>query len=247
MFEQNIIFDFQNIWAEYLHTHYSPEKLLKELQEKFPFDKREFRKRTWSIHEAVLIYCGIDAQMIIKGIQGYPLENLFEVIDVENIRTLIENHEFQKIHPTWNSVSVKDFIPFLTEKAIPIPLHLAAIIKEAQATGTNSTTDRMPSDDLYKKTKQTLRKEIAQRTAVLHWKKETEELSNKNSKTKHYTNPTDLSRKSCMKELVQLINKIGNIDSITERTESGVDPEWIGHLYPGGTKPGPKPKKKITS
>lgn len=245
MYIQQSIGEALGLIQAFEYGHINHELFIQELQKLFPFDPRSFRKDTWQREETVLSYYGLDAKAIFSNFDKFAYGNLLTTIDQEKILDLLANCSKHKVINFAQQVVLKELITFLKEKRVPVPEHLLdleilqTMIESEQVKHTSSQQTKTP-----KKTKKSLRIEIMRAAATLFWDSEIEGMESLASKTKKLTNSSELSKKREMIQLVNLVNKIGNIKPIEDKahSSSGIDPEWFSDLFPG-EKPGPKKKR----
>lgn len=217
----------------------SQESFLEFGQTMLPANKQRWNKMViLTLEEATLLSYGLEP----ASSDGTPFENYFDNFheneDIHSIYDLTLNAVQAGTLPRhdWHYIKAENFVKWANDFDIPIK-------KEFFYKGPHSQVEK-EEQTARKPTTTTTRKEIFCLTAQLFWQNEAK--SQENSRVKEYTKPSELARNKDFIELVKIINKIGNIETVKGEVvrETGVDPEWFSKLYPGDNKPGPKTKRK---
>jgi hypothetical protein len=230
MMKQEMFSKYLTVWNSYDKDHRNRLTFLNELQSIFPFNEKTFRKHWWTIQETVVNYYGLDSEKVFSTLDSYCINTFLCVIDSESIQELLKNHLGHPVCRGIDYVLVNQFVPFLEKKKVPVPIHFLRNGDETDNESETPIRKRMR--------KESYRINMMQNAAQLFWEKE-----KKIGKSK-FTSPSTLARSKDMNDLVDMINKIGDLSPISgdEHSKSGVDPEWFSAYFPGDKKPGPKSK-----
>ncbi len=218
------------------------EVFYRHVLEEYPADEFRWPKtRIVTLVQAVFLSYGIEPPNEKRGhFLAMHFDTFLEEVDVYSIYDISQSavgagdlllHD--RIH-----VKSEDFVKWAKDLKIPI---MERFFNKA----TSVQEDKVDKGAARRDRPETNRKEIFRRLACLYWYYEEQQQKDSGNKAVRYTSPTKLAQKPEMKEVVDLVNKIGGllpIEDDSTRT-SGIDPEWFSDLYPGSIKPGPKPKK----
>jgi len=213
-----------------------------QLIEEFPANKLLWSKtQILTLIEALFISYGVEPPNENNSILMLNFHLFLTQVDSYHIYELSKRAVVAGNLPKYDNNYVKavDFVSWARENEIPIRTEYffcpASLPGEEKKDGGDSVERRPKAESL--------RKNIFRDAAQLHWRKEEQ---NPKNKLKEYARPADLARSKDMADLANLINRIGGLTPIqgSEYSENGVDPEWFSDLYPGKTKPGPKPQSK---
>lgn len=265
MYQESLLGKYLEIMSRFENGSTNPLKFFKELKSIFPFDNRVLRLRTWTLREAVFIYYGLNPKLICDTLEHFILQPFLSLIDYEEIYALLENHRFHKVCNYGDSVIVNEFMPFLSEKNVPIPTHLHPLSPKTgpetppemntlnirTAVKVENDEPAIPNSSISKtrppkRKKESIRRTIMRDLAELFWTVEQEAIEKGTAKTNKLTNANKLSNSKIMKESVSLINKLSGLKAVSSKghSDSGVDPEWFSDLFPCELKPGPKRKSQ---
>lgn len=235
--------DFMDIWYA---CKDDPGVLLKELQSRFPLDKRIFRKSKWTFTETVLVFYGISPFELLElhtGITGLLdpyISILIKLIDKERIYDLLWDAEYSHSEACLGNdrFRVDEFFSFLREKKITIPEYLCCFSEDMSAQDSIETLqdeDKAISLDeldekIFSLRRSSLRNLILKCFARVIWLGEEE---------KGKTNATRPKTVAASKEMTT-VNDV--LNSVMEES-STINPSLISKFYPG-KKPGPKTKER---
>jgi len=237
------------------NIHRDPAKLIKELKQERPCQELWFKRTTWTVEQATLIYHNLDPNAF-SGLFPEDRDFIIKILDInEDIRGNLQNYLYSSIYSP-QEIVVKKFIEFLKNKRYIVPTHFPDYIlpEGEQSEGYEDEDDYFEEEDNSIESnfltealsyrgirRETLRKRMMRDAADGHWKRE-KAMAKEKGKKPDYTTAADLARNDDMKKLVNIINRILGLAAVKgdEFSESGVDPEWFSDLYPGEKKRGPK-------
>lgn len=198
-----------------------------------------------TLHQAVFLSYGIEPPVGTGHFFPSYAERFLEIGDYHSIWPLLQNAIEARLIRLQDRIYIKaeDFVCWAKEHALSIREEFFYYSKpkssETQEPSIEEKNDRRMRADR-------LRREAMLYGALLHWRKQERHQKEQPGATVAYTRPTDLSRLKTMKQLVQLLNTLGDMDKLPDGTYSDeVNLEWFSKEYPGEVKAGPKPKKKL--
>lgn len=214
------------------------------VKQEFPADKSRWTKTTLiTLQEALFLSYGVEPPTNSKPTLLLSFDRFIEEVDIFHIyelsRRAVDARELRLV----DNVHVKsiDFVNWAKSFDLPIKTEFFFF----KTTSEMNEDENISSNGDKREKRQTLRIQVFRAAAQLHWRREEDEISNPQSNLKEYTGPSELAISKNMAELATVLNRIGGLKPVqgSGYSTKGVDPEWFSDLYPGKTKPGPKPKK----
>lgn len=225
--------------------------LLKELGDNFPSSKKWFKRETWEVDNAILIYHNIDieelgyegtlsTQKVIEAIQNSDDDDLHGNL----LNYLNPNHSSLDLE--WNRITtihVLDFFKFLKNKGFKIPEHFPKELFDSNRQQDEQTTQStkqgeidgknlkklVKSFDLKKMTVNELGILQARILAAALWK---------NDETLSQTDIIDGD------EFIEAMQHFYSFAGSSNAEEKEMRQEWICDLDPRENKPGRKKKRQ---
>jgi hypothetical protein len=243
----------QKFWSGFCRRFRSKtadfKTLLKELGDNFPCSKKWFKRETWEMDNAILIYNNIEIEEL--GHQGTISQSeIIEAIKFSddddlhgNLFNYLNPHHspFDFDHIT--TISVSDFLEFLKNKCFKIPAHFPKELFDSnrhQDEQTTQTTKQgeidgknlkrlVKSFDLKKMTVNELGILQARILAAALWK---------NDETLSQIDIIDSD------EFIEVMQHFYGFTGLSNAEEKEMKQEWISDLDPRENKPGRKKKQQ---
>jgi len=214
---------FNNLYQGLLSRAISMNDFIKELKEQgyIPCRPTWFKRRSWSLEQAVLIFHNFEPSKF-ENIPWEVLQDFIKLIDEKHdIYGILNNRIPSFDFPNPEHLNQKKILELFHKLNIEIPQHF-------RNNSSSSSTNHLPSDSSTcehlletvlgngRPRRESFRKSIIALAAEMH------RMAYK-ANGKKEPSAASLARNKNMKNLVDIVNKLGELKAHTE----DIDPEWI--------------------
>ncbi len=222
--------------------------LLKELGDNFPCSKKWFKRETWEMDNAILIYNNIEIEEL--GHQGtISQREIIEAIKFSDDDDL-DGNLFNYLNPHYSpfdfdhitTISVSDFLEFLKNKCFKMPDHFPKELFDSNRQQDEQTTQSTKQGEIDGKNLKKLVKSFDLKKMTVN---ELGILQARILAAALWKNNENLSQTDIIDsdEFIEAMQHFYSFTGLSNAEEKEMRQEWICDLDPRDNKPGRKKKQ----